>query len=73
MFLFFVLVTATWLCPQSELFKEILVNFFAELLTTILVLYIYIYSVIIIPKILGKIKGTVYGSHHFAFRNLNNA
>lgn len=59
MFLFFVSVTAAWLCPQSELLKEILVNFFAELLITILFLYIYIYSIIIIPEITGKIKGTI--------------
>ena len=64
MFLFFVLVTVAWLCPQSELFKEILVNFFAELLTTILVLYIYIYSILIIPKIPHKIKGIEKANHH---------
>lgn len=64
MFLFFVLVTAAWLCPQSELLKEILVNFFAELLITILVLYIYIYSVIIILKISHKIKVVEKAHHH---------
>lgn len=56
MFLFFVLVTAARLCPQSELFKEILVNFFVELLTTILVPYICIYSIYIISKIAYEIK-----------------
>ena len=56
MFLFFVLVTAARLWPQSELFKEILANFFVELLTTILVPYIYIYGIYIILKIAYRIK-----------------
>lgn len=56
MFLFFVLVTAARLWPQSELLKEILANFFVELLTTILVPYIYIYGIYIILKIAHRIK-----------------
>lgn len=56
MFLFFVLVTVARLWPQSELFKEILVNFFVELLTTIQFLYISIYSIFIIPNFVHRIK-----------------